>query len=131
MLLKYVVVFPDNSEHFLEIDSMAKKTIEEICRDAVRSKNLTTSRKDPQEVVVKLFALSIRDGKLERRNCGNCKVMPYLEQMTSEEFTEFVFSFSWDSGHSSGYEEVVGIASSLASDLLPCIKKFQKRITNG
>jgi hypothetical protein len=53
-----------------------------------------------------------------------------IEELPGE-FKEFVISFSWDSGHSSGYEEVVGIASSLASDLLPYIKKFQKRITNG
>jgi hypothetical protein len=145
----YVVVFSDNSEHFKEIPVTGRLdefAIKQICADGVRAKKLTTSRKNPQPVAVELFALEVSDGQLKRRKIGNYEVTPPLERMTTveyneeieeaidelpPEFQEYVRQSSWDRGHSSGYEEVVNVAKEIASDLLPYIERYQKRIMTG
>lgn len=143
----YVVVFADKTEHFVEImynsESFSAKN---ICQDAVRSKKLTTSRKNPQTVAVELFAVEISGGQLNRRKVGNYEVMPSLERMNSEEYNEelaeaieelpeefqsYVSHAAWERGHSAGYEEVVNIAREMASDLLPHLQRYQKRIMEG
>jgi hypothetical protein len=43
-------------------------------------------------------------------------------------FRGFIEQNAWDHGHSSGYEEVINIASSLIADLVGPIKDFEKEI---
>lgn len=140
----YVVVFPDKQEHFSEImyhpESFSPKR---ICEDAVRAKKLTTSRKNPQQVVVDLFWIEIVQGEQKRRSVGTFEVTPLLDTMNSEEyalelneavgdlppeFQDFVKQSSWDRGHSAGFEEVVSIAKDMTFDLRKFVERYQKRI---
>ena len=143
----YVVIFPDQSEHFQEISYHSENFhAKGICEDAVRAKKLKTSRKNPQKVAVELFAVEVSKGELKRRKIGNYEVMPYLERMTGEEYNEelmqaleelpeefqnYARQAAWQRGHSAGYEEVVNIAKEIVSDLLPHIKRYQRRIMEG
>lgn len=44
------------------------------------------------------------------------------------EFAQFVRGNAYERGHSAGYEEVLGIAQSLASDLKPVIEQYRLSI---
>ncbi len=143
---QYVAVLPDGTEFFGEAEdgsSLLSGSPENVCEQAVRKAGLTTPRANPQKVKVGLFRLEIKEGKLERRPCGTKEVMPYLERMTEDEyatemmdilgplpeaFRQFVRSQAYDRGHSAGYEEVISIASDLASELLPCCKEYATQL---
>lgn len=139
----YVVVFANGDEYFQEVQSNDAGSKLAVCQNAVRDKKLTTSRKNPQKVAVELFALEINAGQLKRSKVGNFEVMPYLERMTQDEynealeeavedlpqeFQEYVRMIAWNQGHSSGYEEVVNIATDMAGELEKYVTRYQKRI---
>ena len=109
----------------------------------VRHFKLTTPRKNPMQVVVKLSTLEIKGGKMERKFYGNIPVMPYLKAMTVDEFNaeqaeilkecpeEFRGVFSgkaWEDGHSAGYEEVISHLSELVDAFKEPINKFANRL---
>ena len=89
------------------------------------------------------------DNPLERWECNEeyektCnKFKPFPPRMTQEEYTnkresilkdipnEFKFvisSIAWDMGHSSGYEETIGILENIVSNFERPIKDFEQRI---
>ncbi len=130
----YVAVLPDGSEHYE--DSYDAR---QVAQDVVRKAGITTSRKNPQQVSVKVYELTIKAGKVHRGYGSDIKVMPYRIPMTETEFNEemreitdqvpeafrpYVTSESWDRGHSDGYEEVVLIAGNIVHALLPGIKRY-------
>lgn len=43
-----------------------------------------------------------------------------------EEFHPFVSSYSWEKGHSYGYNEVYSYASDIVEQLKPCIEKYRE-----
>jgi hypothetical protein len=139
----YVVVFADKSEYFQTISPQMPTRNQAICEDAVRAKRLTTTRKNPQKVMVELFTVEANGGELRRHKVGDYEVMPCLEPMNHEEyeeeltkaiedlppeFREYARQTSWERGHSAGYEEVVSIASGVTYDLLPHIQQYHNRI---
>ena len=111
---QYVAVLPDGTEFFADAEDG-----NEVCE------------------------LVIRDGKLDRRPCGTKEIMPFLERMTENEydaeiaeqlselpeaFHGFVKNHAYDHGHSSGFEEMIGIANELISNLVPCVKEFRTQL---
>lgn len=141
-----VAVLPDGTEHFEEITSeksFSYRDYEGVCENAVSKAKLKTPRNNPVAVNVDLFSLEIKNGKLERRKINTYGIVPQLERMTDDEynaemkeilseipqeFHSYVWSESYDRGHSDGMEGCVNIAVSIVSALKPCIKEFRKNI---
>lgn len=141
-----VAVLPNGVEWHAEIDGRYKGDFEfhQVCSRAVAKQNMTTSRKNPESWSVGLFKLTIKDGQLVRSKIGtyeiqlplapmtvgeyNAELDELLEQIPTE-FHGFVSSSAYERGHSAGYEEVLGIARTLVSDLLEPIKKFKQNLT--
>ena len=137
---QYVAVLPDGTEFFADAE-----VGNEVCEQAVRKAGLTTPRANRQKVKVGLFQLVIRDGKLDRRPCGTKEIMPFLERMTENEydaeiaeqlsklpeaFHGFVKNHAYEHGHSSGFEEMIGRAEDLISNLVPCVKEYATQLHN-
>lgn len=135
---QYVAVLPDGTEFFADAEDG-----NEVCEQAVRKAGLTTPRANRQKVKVGLFQLVIRDGKLDRRPCGTKEIMPFLERMTENEydaeiaeqlselpeaFHGFVKNHAYEHGHSSGFEEMIGRAEDLISNLVPCVKEYATQL---
>jgi hypothetical protein len=143
---QYAVVIAGKDDYFGEIDTssrMVNHDIARLCEEAVRKHGFTSPRKTPTPVACEVFALEIKAGKLERRRVGLKSIMPPLEQMTSDEyhqelseileslpveFRSYVSGAAWDSGHSAGHVEVIGIARGMALNLRPCIEQYTKRL---
>ena len=53
----------------------------------------------------------------------------YLLRDVPEEFKSRLSYMAYEDGHAYGEEEVESILSNLVSELLPCIKDFEKRLT--
>lgn len=92
-------------------------------------------------VTVRIYEVEAYQGKLSRRYIKQMKVMPPLLSMTNEEFNsefhtilssipqafrDFVGRWSYEHGHSCGYEEVLGIARDLVYELKPAIEKHEQ-----
>lgn len=144
--VQVVAILPDGREYFADLRKYGNNSrfdYEQAARDAVRKYELTTPRKNPQTVDVKVCGLSIKEGKLERSTGCTFKITPPLERMTEEEYTtemkaildtipesfrSFVSIYSYEHGHSAGYEEIILIANNLVNALKPCIEEFHKSI---
>ena len=144
----YVAVLPDGREHFEDVTfyrhTRPDDELQRVAENAVRKAGITTPRKDPERITVKVFALEIKQGKLDRRLAKEAIVAPPMERMTQAEFDEelteilsdlpeafhpFIRQESWEHGHSAGLEEVILYARSMAHDLKPCIETYRKSLT--
>ena len=141
----YIVVLPDGKElpyEYKPRSVFGKLSGKGICQEAIILSDVTTSRRDPQEVRVELFRLKIEKGALVRTSLGKFDAMPKVAAMDQQDYNEamdeavshlpdefkaFVCSQAWDRGHSSGYEEVVNIAQDLAHDLGIAFDKYMTR----
>lgn len=139
-----VAMLPNGTEHYEEITpsgfrGFTSHDYQRVCENAVRAAGLTTPRLCPATVQVSLFSLEIAGGKLIRRAMGQFPTMPTCTRMTDveyaaemretlatipESFRSYVESKSYEDGHSSGYEEVIGIARCMVADLAPCIADY-------
>lgn len=141
--VSYVAVLPNGKEFFQTArpNSFSGRPVD-VAREAARLW-ATTPRSAPSTVAVKVFQLVIKDGELHRHLLGTYDAMPTLERMTEDEYNReleqllapippefhyFIRYWSWEEGHSSGMEEVVQIAQSLAAELLPCCRAFEQRL---
>lgn len=143
--LSYVAVLQDHPEQFFDINDEPRQRgvrvieLQTKAEAVVRNLGITSPRKDPITVPVRIQQLIIKNGKLERTTGTTYNVQPPLERMTDDEYNEemaeilksippdfhqFINTQAYERGHSSSHEECVNIARSLASDLLPCINKF-------
>lgn len=136
---QFAVVMPDGSETFYEGSSHRY-----AAEEAVRLAKITQPRGgDGYTIGARVFELAISRGQVVRVNPLDVHVTPPRTAMTEDdyrrelvdamsglpdEFLGVVESISWEDGHSSGYEEVVGIAESLAERLAPAIRKYTERI---
>ena len=135
----YVAVVDNHADFCGECNDFY--TLADLARDAVRKTGITTNRKDPKCVRVKIFALEIKNASLVRRECQTINVQPPLEPMTPVEYDEecqdilrnvpeqfhvALQSMAYERGHSSGYEEVLGMLRDLVDSLLPAIKQYGK-----
>lgn len=141
--MQCVAILPDGTEYFGEVTGRVGSQARDVAEAAVRKAKLTTSRKNPVEVTVQVYQIAAKDGELTRRSIGEIVVMPTLERMTQEEYTEemesilsdlpeefrlFVSQQSWEEGHSAGYEEVVNYAQDYAYSLASAIKAYNQRM---
>jgi hypothetical protein len=114
-----------------------------LAHTAIQKAKITTSRFNPKPYAVEVCKLIIKLGNVEKSLIGTVDVTPPFAPMTDMEyksemakilldvpasFRGFVEQDAWDRGHSSGYEEVINIASSLVADLKPAIKAFEKEL---
>lgn len=141
-----VAVLPDGTEHFADVRVYGQRVTTEyrqVAEDAVRKAGLTTSRKDPQTVKVKVFVLGILKGAIHRESAGQYDITPPLERMTEQEYAEemkeiladlpeafrsYVESEAYEDGHSAGYEEVVTLARNMASSLKRPIAEYTESL---
>ena len=116
--------------------------VREAAENAVRKSGVKTKRSNPTAVNVAVSSLTIKNGQLQRNKLGDISVMPPLERMTQEEFGteqdnllktmpvelhDFLRSYAWDQGHSSGYEEVINILEELVTRMKPGLWRMMQR----
>ena len=141
----YIAVLPDGTEYSEEWTKDHRPISDRSrsqCEDAVRRFKLTTSRKNPQRIEVKLFKMEVKDGEVKRVPQGSFDVLPYLEPMTYTEFDDelneelekipaefhdFVRSFSNEHSSESTYESQYNLAQQIVDGLIPCIKALIKK----
>lgn len=122
-----------------------------ICTDVIHDKiqrlvsdsGITTSRKNPNKIEVKVTVLKPENGQLVEKDVKVYKIQPPLARMTEVEFTEEQCSlldgipyelrdaftqYAWEHGHSSGYEEVINYLQELVSEFKPAIDKLINRV---
>jgi hypothetical protein len=145
-----VAVLPDGKDYFAAINFRAgenrQSLYRDVAQDAVRKAGITTPRKDPKTVHVKMFVLKIDNGQLKREEITGYDVTPPMVRMTENEFyqereelvmelpVEFhsaVNQMAWEHGHSAGYEEVINYLRELVSNLKPCIEKYKANHLKG
>jgi hypothetical protein len=146
--LDFVVVLPSGVESNHEVlyyddGRRQNNSAQRAAEEAVRQAKLTTSRKEPQTVRVKVFALSIKLGTLVRSPAGTFDIMPPLERMTEDEYTDelnelladlpdefknYVSQTAYEEGHSAGYEEVITCARNIVCNLKPAVDAYTKRL---
>ncbi len=146
----FVAILPNGTESNHEIHWETNNTrwndskIRSIAEAAVRDAGLTTPRNSAGVTVpVKVHPLEIRKGQLVRGMGTTFNVVPPLARMTDDdynrelnealndlpdEFRDFISQRAYEDGHSAGYEEIVNLARSLATDLKPAVDKYTKRL---
>lgn len=112
-------------------------------RTALSKLNITTSRFDPENVVVEVFEITYKDGEEKLQRQFRKEIQPPYEPLTAEhfykltdevlsdlpeEFISYVRNTAYDRGHSSGYEEVYQITKEMVDDLKPLIQAYNKRM---
>lgn len=143
----FVATFNSN-DIFFEADICAgnhwSTSVLENVRGLVIKSGLKANRKKPETIKVQVDSISIKDGKQVRSFYNEYYVTPPLEPMTEEEFSqeqkdilkevphefhEAFISMAWDSGHSSGYEEVNSCLKNLVNELSSPINAFARRVS--
>ena len=124
-------------------DSKSSLSIRGNVERIIRESKITTPRKNPKMLLVNVFSLCPKDGKLARKHHSNFEIYPPLSLMTPDEFKEeqdkllkdipkeFHGAFSgvaWDNGHSAGLEEVILVLSDLISNFKQSIEDYEKRL---
>ncbi len=145
-----VVTLPDGSETFGDVEyrendrlESRERRLEDFARKVLRDSSYTTHRSDPKTVSVKVESLEIVKGVIVRTREQPLLIQPPLLPMTAEEFEAemvdivdsvpepfrvWVRGQAWDRGHSSGYEEVLGIARDLADSLAPVVADYRRML---
>lgn len=145
----YKFVLPNGNEHFETVDFQSwKGSNGDQLRNAVESfvrfkSGLTTNRKEPTNIKVRVFRQEIEGGKIKDSLVADYSVTPAYGPMTEVEyvselqdllahvpkaFQPFVRQRSWEEGHSSGYEAVIQHADGLITDLKPAIEIYKKEL---
>lgn len=145
----YKFVLPNGNEHFETVDFQSwKGSNGDQLRNAVESfvrfkSGLTTNRKEPTNIKVKVFRQEIEGGKIKDSLVADYSVTPAYEPMTQEEydselkdllehipkaFHPMVRQRAWEEGHSSGLESVIQAADSLITDLQPAIEIYRQSL---
>ena len=144
----FKIVLPKGEIDFVDktLDSSSyerSRQIKQMCVNAAYKHNYSASRKDPQEIVAKIYNVTLHMGKTVETFSTNVSFTPPLARMTiqdyeeemksitkelPEEFVSFVERQAWDDGHAYGYEEVCNIACNIVSNLMPRITEYNKRM---
>lgn len=138
-----VVVHPDGREYFLETpDDRYGMNYIQAAETAAGNWNLTTSRKKPEVVPLKVYQLNIASGMLVRYLLGEVGVTPRFKPMTDTEFKEellllikdlppafqgWVEYGAWEKTQDEPYEEVIGQVQGMLPRLKATIKQHDKR----
>lgn len=137
----YVVILPNGSEYFGEADPSERifGSVQSLCDEAIRSSDIRTPRKNPQPVALQVFRLDAEKGKLNRVPCGRYEAMPYLQQITPEEFSnemeeilsqvpEAFRSFLRKHGDSSNMEDTLRKTDEMAGGLMGAISRYNNEV---
>jgi len=143
----YAAVVFDGSREYPAFYGECDKfhTVEELAMSAIRNYKITTPRRSPCPISVKISVVEVKNNALMHRQHTVLKLTPPLSAMTEEEYgseceevlTDVPIEFhavlrdmAYDRGHSSGREEVVSILDELVSKLSPAIKEYRKKVTD-
>ena len=140
------VVFDGSREYpgyYGECDT--SDAIERLAGNAVSNYKITTPRKNPCAIGVKIVVVEVKNNALLHRHHALLQITPPLSAMTEaeydqecdeiltdvpEEFHSVLRDMAYDRGHSSGREEVVGILRDLVGHMSPVVKKYHKKVTD-
>ena len=141
----FVVVLPGDIRVFkdLEIrDERSSRILEEVrsmAQQVVWGAKLTTPRKNPQTIKVKVYEQTIREGKISEAGWSQFDIQPLLEPMTGAEYavevTEVLTSLPHEfhnfvsqraEGHSS-YEERIQVNREIVESLEKAITSYRNR----
>jgi len=141
----FVVVLPGDIRVFkdLEIrDERSSRILEEVrsmAQQVVWGAKLTTPRKNPQTIKVKVYEQTIREGKISEAGWSQFDIQPLLEPMTGAEYavevTEVLTSLPHEfhnfvsqraEGHSS-YEERIQVIREIVESLEKAITSYRNR----
>lgn len=138
-----VAVLPDGREYFGEIRDHTFNALADLVDKAVRAYGIKNYRSNPVEVNVNIYRLLIKNGEMNRVLVKVVTISPPFEAMTQKEFDaemesvvseipvefhDFVSAYAWMKGHSSGFEEVLSIASELVARLADPITAYEKSV---
>ena len=143
----FVVVLPGDVKVFkdLEYDDRSwsvQNIIRSMVQDVVWNSKLTTPRKNPQTIKVKVFEQSIQNGLMVEKFCNEFDIQLALERMTGEdydnevneivsclpfEFKGFVLNTLANVERAS-FEENVDTAREIVRRLAPTVEGYTERI---
>jgi hypothetical protein len=135
-----------NEVHFeadINASEGSSQSVQYAVNKIIREAGLTTTRKNPQTIPVKVFLIELNEGKLERKHTRLFQIVPPIARMTEDEFNEeqirmikdipnefhdSLTSVAWDMGGVDGYEEVISELSYLITEFTPAIREYKKNI---
>jgi len=137
-----VVIEKFNKSIFIDIDE--SKDVIDVVKDKILYNNeLRVDRGMDQTIRVQIYNLTYANGKpqkiLEHASYMPVGVKPRtVDEYNSDlkkiletlpiEFRGYVSSSSYEEGHSSGYDEIINLAQSMAEDLNKAIDAYTLRI---
>lgn len=143
----FEVVLPGDIRVFKDLEirderpARIQDEVRQMVQQVVYAAKLTTPRKNPVDIKVKVFEQTIKDGKIVETPCGSLDITPPLEPMTRQEYDEEIRGILADlpaSFHSFvshqlserdvSYEESVGIARELVDGLRPAIAAYAELV---
>lgn len=125
-------------------DNICVNVLQNKLEELVRKSGLTTPRKEPKTISVKLTVLKVDNGILVEKPVKVYQIQPPLTRMNEQEFAEeqvailkdipdeLVMPFrqwAWEHGHSSGYEEVICILRNMVDEFQPSIDQLIRRLS--
>lgn len=140
--------FDTATEYYKQVDeedltnSGISRTIRELGDEAVRSWGMTTPYGKIKAIELKIFRVTVKEGKLHNRYLCSLNVDLPFDRMTEaqydeekstiltevpDEFREWLAQEAYDDGHSSGMEEVISILRSRVSGFMQAFKTYQLR----
>lgn len=139
--------FDTATEYYKQVNSEdlkpgISKAIRDLGDEAVRSWGMTTPYGEPKAVELKIYRVEAKEGKLQNRYVCNLTVdLPYdritdaqyeaeqakILSALPKEFGKWLLQEAYDTGHSSGMEEVLSILRSLVSGFIEAFKAYQLR----
>jgi hypothetical protein len=144
----FVVVLPGDVKVFRDLDCSDDRSwsiqnnIRSMAQAAVWDAKLTTPRKNPQTVKVKVFEQRIQNGQIEEKFIGEFDIQLALERMTDEDYDNEVreitsclpFEFkgfvenTLSNIERASFEENVDTAREIVRRLAPTVEKYTERI---
>ena len=143
----FVVVLPGDVKVFKDLEHddrswSVQNSIRSMAQEVVWASKLTTPRKNPQTVKVKVFEQRIQNGQIEDKFIGEFDIQLALERMTGEdydnevneivsclpfEFKGFVLNTLANVERAS-FEENVDTAREIVRRLAPTVEGYTERI---
>jgi len=138
----FVAIIEGKDTHFYadqDANSFSSDSVRAMAEKIVRESGIKTPRCSPQTIRVRIDKIGIRDGEMDRTMFCGYDIRPPLTAMTDDdfnkaqnsllseiplEFRSVLGTMAWESGHSSGYEEVISCLKDLVSDFRPAIEAY-------
>jgi hypothetical protein len=143
---QFVVVLPGDVKVFKDLEHddrswSVQNSIRSMVQDVVWNSKLTTPRKKPQTINVKVFEQTIQSGQIAEKFIGEFDIQLALERMTDEEYVNEVeeivsylpvefkgFIQYMMVEERASYEEKVDLAREIVDRLAPTVEKYTERI---